>query len=191
MVPFLSLFLIEEHCFPLKKGHFLSIFQCLPSVFGLPLFHFSFLCHSLFLFFLPSFLSFFFAFFWFLVLSLSFFWFLPGFCFMKRTTSKYSITKFLVRQSFLIFVGFLSAFFFQVPFPYLCFFLILSCVFCSTSMFFLKNASSKNANLWSRGGLQHNGFVLTTCVLQSVKGIVFLFGIFQFFLIFKKKNTIK
>ena len=87
----------RKTCFPLWKGHFLFIIECLPlfllSLFGLPLFHFLFLCLSLFLFFLPSCLSFLLSF-GSLFSSLYFFVFLLCFCFTKGTTSKYSITIF-------------------------------------------------------------------------------------------------
>ena len=81
LVHFLSLFLIEKPCFPPKKGHllfFLSVSLSFSlAFFRLPLFHFLFLCLSVFLFFLPSVLSFFFASFLFLVL-VSFFLFLSS-----------------------------------------------------------------------------------------------------------------
>ena len=54
------------------------------------------------------------------------------------------------------------------------FFLILSFVFCSTSMFLLKR---KFKNVWSRGGLHQNG-VLITCDLQNVKSYHFWLAIF-------------
>ena len=102
--------------FPLEKA-FLFIFECLPlfllSLFlASPFFNCSFsvslllfflLLLLLLLFFLSSFLSFFFAFFCFLVF-VSFFHFLFCFCFMKRTTSKYSITKFLFINIFSLFL---------------------------------------------------------------------------------------
>ena len=69
----LSLFFLidKKPVFPPRKGHFclFSMFLFLSPLtfFGLPLFLFPFLCLSVALFFLPSFLSFFFAFFLFLV----------------------------------------------------------------------------------------------------------------------------
>ena len=145
--PFLSLFIIEKPCFPpLKKGHFLFAFSVSLSfslaIFGLPLCHFLFLCLSLFLFFFPSFLSFFLLYFCFLFLFFFSFFFLLCFCFMKRTTSTYSITKFLFINPF-SFLLVSSLLFFQIPFPYLCFFLILSFVFCSTSVFFFEKCKLK------------------------------------------------
>ena len=94
--PFLSLLVIQKNLvFPLEKGHFLFIFECLPS-FLLSLFWpppFSIylslsLSLLLVLFFLPSCLLFL-LYFASLFLSLSFLVLLLCFCFMKRTTSKY------------------------------------------------------------------------------------------------------
>ena len=115
-----------------QKGIFCLFFSVsLPfslAFFGLPLFHFLFLCPSLFLFFLPSFLSFFFAFFLFLA-CVSFFLFLSSLLlFHEKNNIKIFNYKVFVHQSFLIFVGFLSSFLLQIPFPYLCFFLILNFV---------------------------------------------------------------
>ena len=114
------------------------------TFFGLPLFLFLFLCLSVVLFFLPSFLSFFFAFFLFLVLSLSFLIFLHCFRFTKRKTSKYSIAILFLKYFLFLLVSCL-AFLFQIPFSYLCFFLILSYVFCSTSVFLVSKRTNWKA----------------------------------------------
>ena len=116
---FLSLFLIEKPCFPPKKGIFCFFFECLPlfllSLFWPPPFSLS-LSLSLSFFFLPSFLSFFFAFFWFLVfVSFFSFYFFFAFASWKNNIKVFNYRVF-VHQSFLIFVGFLSSFFFQIPF---------------------------------------------------------------------------
>ena len=104
--------------FPWKRTYFVY-FECLP-LFLLILFwpppfsiylSLSLSCSCPF-FFLLVFL---FAFFWFLFFSLSFLFFLLCFCFMKRTTSKYSIA-FSSSSIFSLFGGFLSCFFFQIPF---------------------------------------------------------------------------
>ena len=119
---FLSLLFNSKNLvFSLEKGIFclfLSVSLCFSL--ALPLFQFLFLCLSLPLFFLSSFLSFFFAFFCFLVF-VSLFPFLLCFCFMKRTTSKYSITKLFFINIFSR-LGFLYWFLFEIPFSYLCFF---------------------------------------------------------------------
>ena len=150
----------RKHCFPKKGtfGLFLSVSLSFSmAFFGLPLLHFFFLCLSLSLSFLPSCLSFLLSF-GLLFLSLSFFWFLPCFCFMKGRTTKKSLTKFLFINPFSFLLVSSLLFSFKSPFIIFTFFLILSFVFCSTSMFVLKNASSKNTNFGSRRGLQHNVF---------------------------------
>ena len=99
-VPFLSLLFKRKTCFTPRKGIFclfLSVSLCFSlAFFGLPLFQFLFLCLSLsllfFSFFLTSCLSFLLSF-GSLFLSLSLFFCLLCFCFMKGTTSKYSIAK--------------------------------------------------------------------------------------------------
>ena len=121
-------YLHKKPCFPPRKRAFFLIFECLP-LFLLSLFlasppfsislSLSLSCSCPF-FFLLVFL---FAIFWFLFLSLSFLFFLLCFCFMKGTTSKYSIAICFFINLF-SFLGFLSCFFFQIPFSYLCYFLI-------------------------------------------------------------------
>ena len=123
---FLSLFLIEKPCFPPKKWHF-CFFQCfpffLPSLVWPPPFSLS-LSLSLSLSFLSSFLLVFpFCFLWApCCLSLSFLFVSSSLLFHEKNNIKIFNYKVFVHQSFLIFVDFLSAFFFQIPFPYLCFF---------------------------------------------------------------------
>ena len=58
--------------------------------------------------------------------------------------------------------------------------------------FGFKKPKFKNTNFWSKGGLQHNGFFLSTCVLQNVKSYRFFGGLFfgNFLAVFQK-NTIK
>ena len=95
--PFVSLLCNTKTRFPPRKGHFLFIFECLPlfllSLFWPPPFSIflslslSSSCH----FFLPSCLSFLLSSAS-LFLSLSFLVLLLCFCFMKSTTSGYSIT---------------------------------------------------------------------------------------------------
>ena len=144
---FLSLlFIRKSRFFPTQTRAFLFVFECLhffllafwPPPFS-PLFHFLFLCLflslslSLVLFFLPSFSSFLFAFFWFLEFVSFFIFVLLCFCFMTRTTSKYYITK-CFHQSF-IFSLFPVLFSHWNPFFLSLLFLLLSCVSCSTWMF--------------------------------------------------------
>ena len=131
------------------------------TFFGLPLFLFLFLCLSLSLVFLSSFLSFFL--FFFLFLSLFHFSFFFGFASWKEQHEKFNSNLFF-SEIFSLSFGFLSCFFFPIPFSYLCFFLILSYVVCSTSMFLVsKNKVEKHQFLVKRG-VATNGF-LWTCVI--------------------------
>ena len=94
------------------------------------------------------------------------------FCFMRRTTSKYHVRKLF--SSIFSVLGFLSCFVFEIPFSYLrLFFLILSCVIWSTSMFIcFKQDNLQSTNIWSSWGLQQNVFFNNLC-LQNVKSYRF------------------
>ena len=87
------------------------------------------------------------------------------------------------------FFGFLSCFLFEISFSYLCvFFLILSYVFCSTSLFLVsKTQVEKHIFLI---GVQHKVFFFSTCVLQNVKSYRFWGGHFfcKFLVVLKKHN---
>ena len=183
--------------FPLEKGIFcwFSVFVFLSPLafFGLPLFLFLFLCLSLFFFFfLYSFLSFFLAFFWFLVF-VSFFRFLSSLLFfMKGTTSKYSIASFLLINIFSFF-GFLSLFVSSSFFLCWLFPDFRLCFLFNIKVFGFKtnNLKKKNRNFWSKGGLQQNGFFISTCVLQNVKSYRFWGFLFCANFGWCSKNTIK
>ena len=130
-------------------------FQCfpffLPSLFWPPPFSLS-LSLSLCCSFLPSLLSSFFAFFLFLVF-VSFFLFLSSLLLFHEKNNINTLNyKLFLHHSFLIFVGFLSSLFLQIPFPYLCFFLILSFVFCSTSVFGFKERKFKKHIFFKKMG---------------------------------------
>ena len=130
---FFSLFLIEKPCFSPWKGHFFVYFQCfpffLPSLFWPPPFSLSLALSLSFSFFLPSFLSFFFAFFLFLVF-VSFFLFLSSsLLFHEKNNIKLFNYKAFVHQSFLICIVFLSYFSLKSPFLIFVFFLFFSFVF--------------------------------------------------------------
>ena len=163
--------------FPSQKGIFglfLSVSLSFSiAFFGLPLFHFFFLCLSLFLSFLPSFLSFF----YFLLVSCFCLFLLVSslLLFHERNNITIFNYKVFVQQSFLIFVGFLSSFSFQVPVLFFVFSLSLSLFFCSTSMF-LKN-KLKKPYFWSRGGLQLNVFCMSLCFAKCEK-LSFFWGAF-------------
>ena len=73
------------------------------------------------------------------------------------------------------------------------FFLILSYVFCSTSLFLVsKKTKLKNTNFWSKGGLQHNGFFFYEPVFCKMWKVIVFWGAFfgrNFWLCFKKHYT--
>ena len=171
---------------PPKKRAFLVFFFSVSlsfslAFFGLPLFHFLFLCLSVFLFLLPSFLSFFFAFFLFLVF-VSFFLFLSSLLlFHEKNNIKIFNYKVFLHHSFLIFVGFLSSFFLQIPFPYLCFFLILSFVFCSTSVFGFKECKFKKTHFFKKWVCNITVFFVNLCFAKCEK-LSFFFAFFGQFL---------
>ena len=152
------------------------------AFFGIPLFHFLFLCLSLFLFFLPSCLYFCFLFVSCFCLFLSFYFFF-AFVSWKAQHQHNQLHIFLVNPfSFLLLssplFSFKSSFLIFVIFPdfKLCFFVEHQC-------FLLKMQVWKTPIL-GQEGLQHNGFVLT-CVLQYMKGYRFL-HLCHFLFIFKK-----
>ena len=125
-----------------QKRHFLFIFSVSLSplaFFDLPLFLFLFLCLSLFFFF-SFFLLVFFAFFWFLVF-VSFF--LSLFCFFFTWKEQHQNIKLQVLSSSIFSLFLVSCLILlQVPFSYLCYFLILSYVFCSTSRFLISKQTT-------------------------------------------------
>ena len=183
----------KKPCFPPEKGIYclFSVFLFLsPLAFlGLPLFLFLFPCLSLFFFsfFLPSCLCFL-LFFGSLFLSLSLFFFLLCFSFMKGTTSKYSIASFFSEIFSLFLVSCL--FLFQVPFSYLCCFLILSYVSCSTSRFLVSKQTTKKKQkfLVKRGVATKRVFFINLCFGKCQKLSFFLGPFFgMFWLMFKKK----
>ena len=187
-------FLIQKNlvCSP-RKGHFclfLSVSLCFSlAFFGLPLFKFLFLFLSLVLVLFSSFSSFFFAFFWFLVL-VSFFPFLSSLLlFHERKNIKVFNCKKLLHQYFLFF-GFLSCFFFQIPFSYLSFFLILSYVFLfNINVFgFKKTKVEKQQFLVKRGVATKRRFFINLCFAKYEK-LSFLGGcpfLGKFWVLFKK-----
>ena len=169
-----------------RKGHFclflVFLFLSPLAFFGLPLFLFLFLCLSLFFFsfFTPSCLCFLLSFgslFW----SLSLFFFLLSFSFMKGTSI---FSLFLVSCLFL----------FQVPFSYLCYFLILSYVFCSTSRFWFQHKQLKKTQfLVNKGVATKRCFFINLCFAkcQKLSFFLFFFAFFgNFWLMFKKHYKI-
>ena len=90
----------------------------------------------------------------------------------KTQHQKYSTTQLFFINPFFFR---LSLFFFLSHFLYLCFFSDLKFSFLFNIIVFLKKCKLKTTNFWSRGGLQHNGFLIT-CVLQNVKSYRFFWG---------------
>ena len=163
--PFLSLlFNTQKTCFPPIKGQFLivsvsrsfSLSHFWPPPFSvslslsLSLSIYLSLSLSLFLsllsFFLPSCLSFLLSF-CSLFLSLPCLFFLLCFCFMKGTTSKYSIAFFLYQ--YLSLFGFLSCFFFPILFLSLFFFPDFKlCFLFNMNIFGSKTNNLNNTIFW-------------------------------------------
>ena len=162
------------------------------TFFGLPLFHFLFLCLSVLLlsFFLPSCLSFL-AFFFFLVFVSFFCSFFCAFVSWKEQHENIKM-EFLLFIKMFSFLGFLSCFLFEISFPYLCFFPDFElCFLFNIIVFGFKKPKLKNTNFGSKGGLQHNGFFYEPVFCKMWKVIVFGGGFFwQFFGCFSK-NTLK
>ena len=173
-VLFFWLFNTKNLVFSPRKGHFLFIFSVSLS-FSLSLFWPPSVCVSLslslffLLFFLSSFLSLFLLSYGSLFLSLSFFFFLLCFSFMKGTTSKKSIASFF----FINILSFLVSclLFFQVSFSYLCYFLILSYVFYSTSRFLVSKQTAKKKQIFlvKRGVATKRFFFINLCFAKCEK----------------------
>ena len=192
VLSFLCFLIQKKPCFPLEKGIFclfLSVALCLSlAFFGLPLFQFLFLCLSLVLVIFPSFLSFFFAFFWFLVF-VSFFPFIFSLLlFHERNNIKILNCNSFLHQYFLFF-WFPVLFFVSTPFFLSLLFPDSKLCFSSTSMFLVsKNQVEKKQQFLVKRGVATDVLFLLTCVLQNVKSYRFflplIFG--QFWLMFKK-----
>ena len=92
------------------------------------------------------------------------------------------------------FFGFLSCFLFEISFSYLSFFLILSYVCCSTSLFLVsKNPSSKTPIFGQKGGCNITFFFFYEPVFCKMWKVIVFWGGFFFWQIFGcfSKNTIK
>ena len=92
---------------------------------------------------------------------------------MKRTTSKYSITKFHFPSILFLFFGFLSCFLFQIPFSYLCFPDFKLC-FCSTSTLFISKQTSWKHQFLVKRGVATKCFSINLCFAKCEK--LSLFG---------------
>ena len=189
---FLSLLLSEKPVFPLKKGIFclfLSVSLCFSSAFfGLPLVQVLFLCLSLVLFFLSSFLSFFFCFLlvpsFSLFLSFSVFF---GFVSWKANNIKRFNCKVFFHQS-CVFFWFPVLFSLSNPFFLSLFFSWYSVMFfCSTSMFLVsKNTSWKTPNFGQKGSCNKTVFY-NLCFAKCEK-LSFFWPLFGKFLVDVKKH---
>ena len=207
LVPFLSLgHLIGPKTlfFLFVKKFFLSaflffIFECLPfflhSLFWPPPFSlflslsFSLFWASFSFFLSSSFLSFFFASFGFLFLSLSFFWFLLCFCFMKGTTSKYSITKFLFINPFSFLLVSSLLFSFKSPFLIFVFFPAFKFCFFNINVFLKKCKFKKKTPIFGQeGGCNITVFFYQPVFCKMWKVIVFGGAFFANFCCFQKKH---
>ena len=191
LVPFLSLVLIEKPCFPPKRGIFWFIFSVSLSsslnLFWPPPFLFLFLCLSFALVFLSSFLSFFFG-----------FLFVSCFCLFFHCSFFFAFVSW-IEQHENIKLQFLG-------FQWMCSLFLVSCLVFSLKYFFLsfffpdfelcllfniivcgfKKPKFKNTNFRTKGGLQHNVFFLSSCVLQNVKSYRFFCFFWQNFGCFSK-----
>ena len=165
--PFLSLLFNGHFCL------FLSVSLCFSlAFFGLPLFQFLFLCLSLVLALFPSFLVFLFCFLlvpcYCLFLSFSFF-----FAFVSwKEQHQNTLLQICSSSIFSRFFGFLSCFLFQIPFSYLCYFLILSYVFCNVNVFGFQKNKWKNKNFGEKGSCNKRFFI------KMLKVLVFFVAIF-------------
>ena len=100
-------------------------------------------------------------------------------------------TKIKTLQSFFFinpfsFLGFLSCFLFEVPYSYLCFFLILSYAFAQHQCFCFQNKQVEKHQFLVKRGLQQNVFFYELCSAKCEK--LSFFGHFwgNFWLRFKK-----
>ena len=158
------------------------------TFFGLPLFLFLFLCLSVVLFFFPSCLSFFFAFFLFLVF-VSFFPFLSSLLlFHEKKNIKIFNCNFFP-EIFSLSFGFLSCFSVSNPF-----FLSLLfpdfklCFLFNINVFYFKKNKLKSTKKTKKNQLQQNGFFFMNLCFAKCQKLSFFFASFfaNFWLMFKK-----
>ena len=197
LLPFLSLFLIEKPVLPLKRAIFWFIFSVSLSfslnLFWPPPFSLSLslsLCFALV--FLSSFLSFFFGFLFLSCFCLFFFVLSSVLLFLEKNNMKILNWNFFSSSKCSLFCVSCLVFSLKSLFLIFVFFLILSYVFCSTSLFLVsKNPSWKTPILGQKGGCNITGFFINLCFAKCQKLSFFVCQFFgQFFLIFQK-HTIK
>ena len=192
---FLSLFFNRQKklIFPLEKGNF-CLFSMFPflspwTFFGLPLFLFLFLCLSLSLVFLSSFLSFFLLSFCFLFLSLVHFSFFFAFVSWKEQDEHFQLQFLFFSEMFSLSFGFLSCFFFLIPFSYLCFLPDFKlCFLFNINVFSFKKKQNWKAHIFGQKGGCNKTVFLWTCVLQNVKSYRFFCPFFAQILVGRQKH---
>ena len=193
LVPFLSLIFIENTVFPLKRAFFV-FFHCLPfflhSLFWPPpfsLFLSLSLSFSSISFFLLVFL---FAFFCFLAFVSFFLLVYSLLLFHEKNNIKIFNYKSFCSSILSHFCWFPLFFFLSNPLSLsLLFVLILSFVFCSTSVFFFKKCKFKKHHFSKNKGLQNNGYFLMNLCFAKCEKLSFLGGhVFLSFLVACQKS---
>ena len=160
------------------------------TFFGLPLFLFLFLCLSVVLFCFPSFLSFFFAFFLFLVF-VSFFPFLSSLLFFheKKNIKIFNCNFFLKCFLFCCFLSCFSVsnpFFLSLLFPD-----FKLCFLFNINVFISKRTNWKAQKKQKKNNCNKTGFFYEPVFCKMSKVIVFFLPLFCKFLVDVQKNTIK
>ena len=189
-----SFFNRQKTCFSPRKGHFclFSMFLFLSPLtfFGLPPFLFLFLCLSLSLVFLSSFLSFFLLSFCFLFLSLFQFSFFFAFVSWKEQHEYFQL-QFLFSWNIFSFFWFPVLLFLSNPvFLSLLFPDFKLCFLFNINVFRFKKTKLRNTNFWSKGELQQNGFFYEPVFWKMWKVIAFFCPFLPNFG-WCSKNTIK
>ena len=161
------------------------------TFFGLPLFLFLFLCLSLSLVFLSSFLSFFLLSFCFLFLSLFHFSFFFAFVSWKEQHETFQLQLIFFSEICSLSFGFLSCFFFPIPFSYLCFFLILSYVFVQHQCFWFQKKQSWKTPIFGQKGSCNKTVVFMNLCFGKCEKLSFFLPIFCQILVDVQKTLLK
>ena len=176
--------------FPLKRAFFVY-FQCfsffLPWPLWPPPFLFLFLCLSLALVFLSSFLSFFFAFFLFLVF-VSFFIILSSLLLLHEKNNMKILNCNVFVSSIVFWGGFLSCFLFEISFSYLYFLPDLELCFLFNIIAFGFKKSWKTPIWGQQGGCNITFFFMSLCFAKCEKWSFWGRHFLPFFGCFFKKH---
>ena len=176
---FLCFLIDKKPVFPPRKGHFLFIFNVSLS-FSLNLFwpppfsvslSLSLCCSFLFTFLLVFLFCFLFVSCFCLFLSLSFF---IAFVSWKEKHENIQL-QFVFLKYFLFLLVSCLAFLFQIPFSYLCFFLILSYVFSSTSMFLVSKRTNWEAQKKQKKQIATKRFFFMNLCFAKCEKLSFFF----------------